>query len=593
MAYETIMNPGRGAAAATGGRVISVAGPKATVMLPSTEGVSAAMRATVGRFLGIKVDRSLQVGVVTRVSLEKDPSGAGDVIAAAQLDLIGEIRDHGMPAAQFRRGLSDYPAIGDMVSPVTGVELKLIYNASAAGMIEVGNLAYGEHIPAFVDVDEMLSKHFAVLGSTGVGKSSGVAHLVDRVAAARPDLRVLVLDVHNEYGRCFGSRAQVLNPANMRLPFWLFNFEEIVDVFFGGRVPVDEEVDLLAEVIPQAKASYAQYVGGIDRMLARDGDPGQVRYTADMPVPYRIVDLIALLDARMGKLENRSSRLVYHKLISRIETACNDPRYAFMFENANVGGDTMEEVLSRLFRLPIDGVPISVLQLAGFPSEVVDALVSVICRMAFDLGLWNEGRDPLLVVCEEAHRYISADRSAGFGPTRRAVARIAKEGRKYNVFLGLVTQRPAELDVTILSQCSTLFAMRLINERDQELLRASVSDAAANLLALLPSLGTGEVFAFGEGVALPTRFTFRQLPAHLVPRSETSGPNGLEADPSQQDKSLGGVIQRWRGVNRPRPSEGVRPLAPKDAPSLQPARTLDPDRYKLLKRPLDPATTPK
>ena len=222
----------------------------------------------------------------------------------------------------------------------------------------------------------------------------------------------------------------------------------------------------------------------------------------------------------MGKLENRSSRMSHHRLITRIETIGNDPRYAFMFENANVGGDTMAEVLSQLFRLPPNGKPITIMQLAGFPAEVVDAVVSVLCRMAFDFGLWSDGAAPLLFVCEEAHRYAAADRSIGFGPTRRAISRIAKEGRKYGVFLGLVTQRPAELDPTIISQCSTLFAMRMTNDRDQALLRSAVSDAAANLLGFVPSLGTREVFAFGEGVPLPTRLTFAELPQNLLPKSE-------------------------------------------------------------------------
>ena len=152
------------------------------------------------------------------------------------------------------------------------------------------------------------------------------------------------------------------------------------------------------------------------------------------------------------------------------------------------------------------------MQLAGFPAEVVDSVVSVLCRMAFDFGLWSDGVSPLLFVCEEAHRYASADRNIGFGPTRKAVSRIAKEGRKYGVYLGLVTQRPAELDATIISQCNTLFAMRLANERDQALLRSAVSDAAANLLSFVPSLGTREVLAFGEGVALPTRLRFKEVP---------------------------------------------------------------------------------
>ena len=142
----------------------------------------------------------------------------------------------------------------------------------------------------------------------------------------------------------------------------------------------------------------------------------------------------------------------------------------------------------------------TIMQLAGFPSEVVDAVVSVTCRMAFDLGLWSDGADPLLVVCEEAHRYMAADQAVGFAPTRRAISRIAKEGRKYGVFLGLVTQRPAELDSTILSQCSTLFAMRMTNDRDQTLLRSAVA-IPRPIFSLPASLGTGEAFAFGEGVA--------------------------------------------------------------------------------------------
>ncbi|MDR3467502.1 MAG: ATP-binding protein [Xanthobacteraceae bacterium] len=548
------------------------------------------LRATVGRFLGIRVGTVIQVGVVTNVSLETNPAPRDqDFISAAQIDLIGEIHGHGTVAARFNRGVTDYPAIGDPVITIGPDELRLIFNVSGAGVVDVGTLQQNTALAAYVNVNDMLSKHFAILGTTGVGKSSSVAFLVDQVTRVRPDLRVLILDVHNEYGRCFGPRAQVLNPANIRLPFWLFNFEEIVDVFFAGRPAVEEEVDVLAEVIPLAKAAYAQYVGAADRSGGRDPEAGPVRYTADVPLPYRIVDLVSLLDARMGKLENRASRMIFHKLIARIESACNDPRYAFMFENANVGGDIMEEVLSRLFRLPINGVPVSVIQLAGFPSEVVDALVSVVCRMAFDLGLWSDGHDPLLVVCEEAHRYMSADKTAGFGPTRRAVARIAKEGRKYNVFLGLVSQRPAELDATILSQCSTLFAMRLTNDRDQELLRSSVSDTAANLLSFLPSLGTGEVFAFGEGVSLPTRFKFRTLPAHLLPRSEITGPNGLDTNPAETDPSLGAVIQRWRGLARQKAvtGEAARTPSPGIVPPPQPVRTLDPDRYKLLKKPIE------
>ena len=198
----------------------------------------------------------------------------------------------------------------------------------------------------------MLSKHFAVLGTTGVGKSSGVALILRQILDARPNLRLFLLDGHNEYARCFGDRALVLNPRNLKLPFWLFNFEETIDVFFAGRPGVDEEVAVLAELIPQAKSNYTQNYRTGDRPVLKRADPKTTGYTGDTPVPYRLADLVALIDERMGKLENRSSRMIYHKLIQRIETVRNDPRYAFMFDNANVGGDTMGETLRQLFRLP-------------------------------------------------------------------------------------------------------------------------------------------------------------------------------------------------------------------------------------------------
>jgi hypothetical protein len=289
-----------------------------------------------------------------------------------------------------------------------------------------------------------------------------------------------------------------------------------------------------------------------------------------------------------------------------------------MFDNANVGGDTMGETLRQLFRLPSNGMPMTIMQLAGFPAEVVDSVVSVLCRMAFDFGMWSDGAFPLLFVCEEAHRYASADRTVGFGPTRKAISRIAKEGRKYGVFLGLVTQRPAELDSTIISQCSTLFAMRMANERDQAIVRSAVSDAAANLLAFVPSLGTREVLAFGEGVALPTRLKFKQLPPELLPQSQAVI-NATAVDPASgaSEDFIDTVIDRWRGATMSKQgtdsadfdaigrdefsslpgtvqaaqAPSIAPAAPL-APPPQPAAAprLDPERFKILKKPLDGGT---
>ena len=573
------------------GRVISVRGSLARFgLLAASQMDPSEVRATVGRFVSIRCADSAIVAMVTEVSAENLPK-SDSYIAIASVDLLGEILG-GAERPRFQRGVTNYPAIGDAVDLITNQELRTVYAPMGSDQIDVGTLQQDQSVTAYVDVEEMLSKHFAVLGSTGVGKSTGVSLLLNEILKSRPNLRIFLLDVHNEYGRCFGDRSLVLNPRNLKLPFWLFNFEEIVDVLFAGRPGVPDELDVLAEVIPAAKGMYTQHQSG-DRGIKRI-DAKAIGYTAATPVPYRLVDLIALIDERMGKLENRSSRIIYHKLISRIEAVRNDPRYGFMFDNANVGGDTMAEVISYLFRLPANGKPMTVMQLAGFPAEVVDSVVSVLCRMAFEFGLWSDGASPMLFVCEEAHRYASADRSLGFGPTRKAVSRIAKEGRKYGVYLGLVTQRPAELDATIISQCNTLFAMRLANDRDQALLRAAVSDAAANLLSFVPSLGSREVLAFGEGVALPTRLRFKEVPMHQLPRSEASISTVPSATSGQDMHFVGAVLERWRGATSNReapndPAANERPAtrAPAvEAPLLQPSMGFDSDRFSLLKKPL-------
>jgi hypothetical protein len=279
-----------------------------------------------------------------------------------------------------------------------------------------------------------------------------------------------------------------------------------------------------------------------------------------------------------------------------------------MFENATVGGDTMAEVIGHLFRLPANGKPMTIMQLAGFPAEVVDSVVSVLCRMAFDFGLWSDGASPLLFVCEEAHRYAPANSSIGFGPTRRALSRIAKEGRKYGVFLGLVTQRPAEIDPTIVSQCSTLFVMRLANDRDQALIRSAVSDAGASLLMFIPSLGTGEVFAFGAGVPLPTRMKFRELPPEQRPSSEAGGSTRTAPGMSADRDMMNSVIERWRASTMSHKADfedeelgswrdDIAQLR-EESPPIQPAQVAqmaplapppaDPPRPSILRRPLGP-----
>ena len=574
------------------GAVFSVRGAEACVGLLQHSGELPSVESTtVGNFLAIVSKRSVLIGFVTQVSVEiPEIVRHQGYSASARLDLMGEIRTEAGGSRRFLRGITQYPHIGDPVVTIGSNELRVVYGKQGDETISIGQLQQDQTLPAYIHVDEMMAGHFAVLGTTGVGKSSGIVAILQEVLKVRPNVRIFLLDAHNEYDRCFNDKAQVLNPPNLRLPFWLFNFEEMIDVIFGGRPGIEEETEILAELIPMAKAVYVQYRESPSRPGVKRTDPKAAGFTADTPVPYRLADLLSLIDERMGKLENRSSRMKYHKLIMRIEAVSNDPRYTFMFDSANVGGDTMAEVICRLFRVPPRGKPMTIMQLVGFPAEVVDSVVSVLGRMAFDFGLWSEGSYPMLFICEEAHRYAPADRSLGFGPTRRALSRIAKEGRKYGIFLGIASQRPAELDPTIISQCSTLFAMRMANDRDQEIIASAVSDAAANLVSLLPSLGAREVLAFGEGVALPARIAFAQLPEHLIPTSRVkTNSRPLAVHPGQREEEhVESVVARWRGAStfKQSLSRDAAPAHPllKDNVQLQASDGPASDRLSILRK---------
>jgi len=580
---------GASASSAAVGHIVSVRGSRATIEFVSA--CPGSVRVTVGAFMVIEADEARVVGMITEIAAAPRDAGADlkSGRTTAHVDLVGEIQRGEDDALFFRRGLSVYPSIGDPATVLPREEIGLIHGPRVERSISIGQLYNDPTIEAHIDVDNLLARHFAILGSTGVGKSSGVAVMLREILAVRPDLRIFVLDGHNEYGRCFGELANVVNPRAAKLPFWLFNFEEIVDVIYGGRPGIDEELEILSELIPIAKSQYLQYKSA-DRLSLKRFDPRSTGFTIDTPVPYLLQDLIALIDERMGKLENRSSRMNYHRLIGRIETIRNDPRYDFMFENANVGGDTMAELLNQLFRIDMQGKPVTVMQLSGLPVEVMDAVVSVLCRLAFDFGLWSDGAIPLLFVCEEAHRYASVDHSIGFAPTRRALSRIAKEGRKYGVFLGLVSQRPAELDPTIISQCATLFAMRMANDRDQALLRSAVSDDTADLLDFIPTLAVREVIGIGEGVPLPVRMTFRRLPDHLLPRSEALGSWSKGSGVQHGSGFVQEVVDRWRRAateRKPRLEDSppaAAAAAPEPGTTVSASARLDQAKYQLLRR---------
>lgn len=526
------------------GHVIACSGSRATIVAEAdNKRLSTESLWTVGKMISISLGHTRTVGLVYAVeSREPRWREDDDNPICVSVELVGEVRDtdHG---AVFDRGITTYPHIGAPAHRIRSRDLEAVYDLAGREAVTIGSLSQDEGIDACIAVDQTLNRHFAVVGTTGVGKSSAVTLLLRKTLAARPNLRVLIMDPHNEFASALEDVSMRIDSNTLELPFWLFRLDELVEVLFRGREAPPEEVELLRDIIPVAKNNYRNpAVGGL---LRRSADNHSI--TADTPVPYRMQDVLREIEERMGQLEAKGHRPLFRALKTRIESALNDPRYRFMFASRLIE-DTIHETVGKIFRIPHEGKPVTCFEMAGLPSEVVNAVCSVLGRLAFDLALWSNGKLKLLLMCEEAHRYMPSDPRLGFAPTRHALARIAKEGRKYGCYLGVVTQRPGELDPTILSQCSTIFAMRLANEQDQAIIRSAISDASTSILPFISAMGQREAIAFGEGVATTMRMKFEQLPSRWIPGSHKS------ADAAEmcgdEDVDLPAIVERLRNVAR-------------------------------------------
>lgn len=534
------------------GHVVQCDGARAVIAaLADTSEAAANTHWTVGKLISINLTGSRIVGLVYEIS-RPDRSWFVDQENAIEVkvELIGEVRDGlagGKPV--FDRGIATYPHIGAIAHRIRARDLQSIYELAGRQTVTLGRLSQDEAVEANVAVGDMLARHFAVVGTTGVGKSTAVSLILRKAVAAQPDLRVLVLDPHNEFASALGGLAVRIDASSLDLPFWMFRLEEFCEVLFRGREVVPEELELLREMIPAAKRLAR--TSGNATVFRRTGDA----LTADTPVPYRIPDLLKLIDDRMGMLDAKLDRPFLRTLKARLESAGADPDFRFMFQ-ARVGGDSINETIGAIFRIPLEGRPITCFEMAGMSSEVVNAVCSVLARLAFDMTVWSEGRFRLLLLCEEAHRYMPADPRLGFAPTRHALSRIAKEGRKYGCSLGVVTQRPGELDPTVLSQCSTVFAMRLANEQDQAIIRTAIADSSASMLSFLSAMGQREAIAFGDAVAATMRLRFEQVDASVVPGSRAREDFNFERN---GDVDLDSLVERLRQGTRQAVSEEVGP----------------------------------
>jgi DNA helicase HerA-like ATPase len=527
------------------GHVIACDGAHATVaaVAPGDASQSTAVW-SVGRLVTITVGESRVVALSRSISsVMPGWSPQSDNAFQIQLELVGEVRRLPDGSEKFSSGISNYPHLGATAHQIRSSDLIRIYDHGKRESCIIGKLSQDDSIDAAIHMPSMLSKHFAIVGSTGSGKSTAVSLLLREAVKSDPKLRVLILDPHNEFAAAFPDTAVVIETTHLDLPFWLFRLEEFAEVLFRGRIPVPDELDALRDLIPEAKRAFRGQESNQGRRASeRNG------LTADTPVPYRIADLLALIDERIGRLDGRNEKPHLRALKLRLAAAINDPRYRFMF-SSNTISDTINDTIASIFRIPGGDRPISTFQLAGIPSEVVNSVASVLCRMAFEIALWSKGAVRILVVCEEAHRYVPSDPNLGFVPTRQAIARIAKEGRKYGVSLGIITQRPGELDQTILSQCSTVFSLRLANERDQEIIRKALPDSSASALSFISSLANGEAIAFGEAVPVPMRLKFNRVRENVLPAAHGTDSQETELDPNSIN--LGTIVERMRATSGP------------------------------------------
>ncbi|MDD5160503.1 MAG: DUF853 family protein [Sulfuricurvum sp.] len=471
----------------------------------------------------------------------------------------------------FQKGVGFYPTINDEVHLVTENDLLSIYgNSSEIGLVEIGTHSSSERLPIYLDLDKLILRHSAILGSTGSGKSNTTAHILKSIVNSNQGSRVILIDIHGEYKDAFPTEAKVLrindtdNP--LVLPFWLMNFDELA-MFLVGRQPGQESPSdkRLREEITARKYLTA------DKLPA--GKINEEFITADSPIPFSIkelwYDLAREIVATYKKSplneqtkeneadiidEGSVDDLKYPKFVDysmttsepykskhelmnihekKILSKLKDSRFNFMF-SPGIYEDFENYDLDHLLRSWIaHDKPLTILDLSGVPFELIDLTVGVISRFLFDGMYWGRyeeytGRNrPLLMVYEEAHSYLpnSSENRGVFGYARKAVEKIYKEGRKFGIGSMVVTQRPSEISHTILAQVGTYIALRLTNSADKSTVSSSAPNNMTSLIDLLPSLRIGEAVIVGEAIKVPSRV---RIPL-VEPRPSSNDPELAKA----------------------------------------------------------------
>ena len=490
-----------------------------------------------GALVKLQTRASAVFGMVSALRVPLPSLSAPDEdLKIAEIELLGEmLRRPDGTFGPYQRGVSIFPALEASVYTPTMDDLAQVYAPRGTAAVPVGTIYQSSGVPAYLLIDDLMGKHFSIVGTTGSGKSCAIVTILRAIIERNPNGHFVLLDPHNEYARAFTDRAVVLNPDDgLRLPYWLFNFEELVEIVLGPEHGDAEQRKILGETVLAAKQQNFSKAG-LDKV-------GSV----DTPVPYRMSDVLGYLDRGMGALNRPESVTAFQTVKARILALQGDARYNFVFGSSLSLRDEMSEILSNLFRIPVNGRPITILDVSAVPSEVLNVVVSLVCRLTFDFAMWSETTVPITIVCEEAHRYAPRDRELGFEPTKRALSRIAKEGRKYGVSLCVVTQRPSDLAPSLLSECNTMFALRMTNHDDQDILRDSLSEASHGLMDFLPALRNGEAIAVGEGVSMPMRIYFDLLPDDSRPKSATASFASAWSKDVDDQTAVRQTVERWR-----------------------------------------------
>ncbi|MGD7245443.1 helicase HerA domain-containing protein [Ralstonia pseudosolanacearum] len=504
----------------------------------------------VGSFVRIPQGYHDLYGIVAEVGASAAPTSASEAADSGDrwmtIQLVGEI-----VGASFERGISQYPNVKDEVHLVTEEDLAVIYGTQDGGQVMIGRLASAEGIPVRIDLNKLVTRHSAVLGSTGAGKSTAVASLLRSIAsggagenAGFPSARILLLDIHGEYGHALRSVSTVFrvnagaDEQPLHIPFWALDPADLL-TFLMGKLD-DKQLSQILDRIFDYKTAVVNNssIAGLDLNSM----------TVDSPVPYSLNKLwFELLDPEIKTWAdqprtvpaldvpgdaatlkppryrphgagatppfiNQIGVLGIRRPLDQMRSRMLDRQYDFLLHpgawEPNLSGASQKDLPDLLQAWLGHDKPITILDLSGIPSTVVARLIGAILKIIYEGLFWARAKSeggiarPLLVVMEEAHRYLSKESD---GPARAMVQRIAKEGRKFGIGAMVVSQRPSEVDETILSQCGTFVTLRLSNAADRAKVQASLPDNLAGVADSLPVLRVGEAIITGEAARLPIR----------------------------------------------------------------------------------------